>query len=179
VPPGPAERTDPTVALKGAERGREIVDMRIQGATFEVIGKSLGITRARAHKIYQVYLRKIPSGAIEEHRAIELERIADLRTRLWAEMNGRPDPKNPSIIRKPSPQSMANLIESAIKLSRHEAMILWMDVQPRHALAAAVHNGLTIDDIRELVENYHKNTATLKKPIDVTPQDLTNTGLTD
>jgi hypothetical protein len=39
-----------------------------------------------------------------------------------------------------------------------------MDVQPRDALAAAVHNGLTtIDDIRELVELYHKNTATLKK----------------
>jgi hypothetical protein len=71
---------------------------------------------------------------------------------------------------------MGDLIDSAIRLSRLEAMILGMDVQPRAALAAAMHNGLTtIDDIRELVELYHKNTATLKKAIDVTPQDLTST----
>jgi len=49
---------------------------------------------------------------------------------------------------------MGDLIDSAIRLSRHDAMILAMDVQPRDALAAAVHNGLTIDDIRELVELY-------------------------
>jgi hypothetical protein len=67
------------------------------------------------------------------------------------------------------------LIDSAIRLSQHEAMILGMDVQPRDALEAAEHNGLTIDDIRELVELYHKNTATLTKAIDVTPQDLTPT----
>ena len=136
--------------------------------SFEAIGIALGITRARAQQIYQGCLQKLPSGAIEEHRKIELERIADLRTRLWAEMNGRPDPKFPddeSKIRKPSPKVMGDLIDSAIRLSRHEAMILGRDVQPRDALAAAVHNGLTtIDDIRELVELYHKNTATLKRP---------------
>jgi hypothetical protein len=141
--------------------------MRIRGATFEIISKTLKISRPRAHQIYQDYLRKIPSDAIEEHRKIELERIADLRARLWAEMNGRHDPKFPddeSKIRKPSPKVMGDLIDSAIRLSRHEAMILGRDVQPRDALAAAVHNGLTtIDDIRELVELYHKNTATLKK----------------
>jgi hypothetical protein len=54
---------------------------------------------------------------------------------------------------------MGDLIDSAIRLSRHEAMILGMDVQPRDALAAAVHSGLTIDDIRELVELY------LKRPL--------------
>jgi hypothetical protein len=70
------------------------------------------------------------------------------------------------------PKVMGDLIDSAIRLSRHEAMILGMDVQPWDALAAAVQNGLTIDDIRELVEQYHKNTAILKKAIDVPPQDL-------
>jgi hypothetical protein len=61
-------------------------------------------TRARAHQIYRGYLQKIPNGAIEEHRKIELERIADLRARLWAEMNGRPGPKDPCKIRKPAPR---------------------------------------------------------------------------
>jgi hypothetical protein len=90
-------------------------------------------------------------------------------------MNGRPDPKFPddeSKIRKPSPKVMGDLIDSAIRLSRHEAMILGMDVQPRTGLAIAVQNGLTIDDIRELVENYHKNTATLTKAVDVTPLQI-------
>jgi hypothetical protein len=76
----------------------------MRGVTFEAIGRALGITRPRVYKIYQDYLQRIPDGAIEELRKIELERIADLRTRLWAEMNGRPDPKLPddeSKIRKP------------------------------------------------------------------------------
>jgi hypothetical protein len=82
---GPSQQKDPTFALKGAERAREIVDMRIRGATFEIISKTLKISRPRAHKIYQDYLRKILRSAIEQHRKFELERIADLRARLWAE----------------------------------------------------------------------------------------------
>jgi hypothetical protein len=69
------------VALKGAERARTLIDMRIRGMSFEAIGIAFGITRARAQQIYRDYLQKLPSGAIEEHRAIERERIADLRTR--------------------------------------------------------------------------------------------------
>jgi hypothetical protein len=105
-------------------------------------------------------------------RKIECERIADLRARLWAEMNGRPDSNDPSIIRKPSPKVMGDLIDSAIRLSQHEAMILGMDVQPRDALAAAVHSGLTIDDISELVEAKTRNTATLTEAVDVTPLQI-------
>jgi hypothetical protein len=88
-----ASRTRTTVALKGAERARTLIDMRIRGMSFEAIGNALRITRARAQQIYQGYLQKLPSGAIEKHRAIERERIADLRTGLWAEMK-LPYPKN-------------------------------------------------------------------------------------
>jgi hypothetical protein len=79
-------------------------------------------------------------------RAIERERIADLRTRPWAEMNGRPEPKGFSIIRKPGSKVMGDLIDSAIRLRRHEAMIFGMDVPTREALDEAVHNGF--DDRR-------------------------------
>src|SRR5580704_14873965 len=93
---GPSQRTEPAVALKGAERAREVVDMRIRGVTFEAIGKTIGVSKHRAYKIYRDYLRKIPSDSLEELRKIECERIADLRARLYAEMDGRPDPKDPS-----------------------------------------------------------------------------------
>jgi hypothetical protein len=102
---------NPIILIKGAERARTLIDMRIRGRSFEAIGNALRITRARAQQIYQGYLQKLPSGAIEEHRAIERERIADLRARLWAEMNGRPDPNFPddeSEIRKPSPKVMGD-----------------------------------------------------------------------
>jgi hypothetical protein len=72
---------NPIILIKRAERARRLIDMRIRGMSFEAIGNALRITRARAHQIYQGYLQKLPSGAIEEHRAIEGERIADLRTR--------------------------------------------------------------------------------------------------
>jgi hypothetical protein len=63
---------------------------------------------------------------------------------------------------------MGDLIDSAIKLSRHEAMILVMDMQPKDGIA--VVHGLTLEDIRDLVEKHHQNTATLTKAIDVTPR---------
>jgi hypothetical protein len=65
---------------------------------------------------------------------------------------------------------MVDLIDSAIRLSRHEAMILGMDVQPKNGIA--VVRGLTLDDIRELVEAKIRNTATLTEAVDVTPLQI-------
>jgi hypothetical protein len=63
-----------------------------------------------------------------------------------------------------------DLIDSAIRLSRHEEMILGMDVQPKDGIA--VVHGLTIDDIRELLEAKVRNTATLTEAVDVTPLQI-------
>jgi hypothetical protein len=71
-----------------------LIDMRIRGMPCKAIGTKLRISSTRAYQIYQAYLQKLPSSSIEEMRAIEWEPVADLRSRLWAEMNGRPDPKD-------------------------------------------------------------------------------------
>jgi hypothetical protein len=87
---------------------------------------------------------------------------------------GRPDPKDSSIIRKRSPKGdgqFGNLIDCAIRLSRHEAMILGMDVPLRDASSSAEYNRLTIDGFRELLERHHRDTAELRS-LDVTAQDV-------
>jgi hypothetical protein len=153
---------DSRLALKGAERAREIMDMRIRGMTFEAIGKALKISAARVYQIFKNYLQKIPSGAIEDHRKVERERIADQRARLYAKI----DSKQP----EPDAYMTARLIDSLIRLGRHEAMILGMDVQPKDGVT--VVQGFTIDDIRELLEAKNRNTATLTDAVDVTPRQI-------
>jgi hypothetical protein len=72
-------------------------------------------------------------------RKIEAERIADLRRRIWAELAGRPDPKfpnDPTKTIRPSPGRVIRLIDTAINLSRHEALLFGL-YAPRKAQAVS------------------------------------------
>jgi hypothetical protein len=131
---------DSGIALKGAERAREIVDLRIRGQTFEAISKVLKLSQPRVYQIYRHYLQKIVSPAIEELRNAECERIADARARIYKKL----DSKQP----EPDAYMTARLIDSLIRLGRHEAMILGMDVQPKDSVT--VVQGFTVDDIHTI-----------------------------
>lgn len=62
---------------KAAERRAEVVALRRRRATFDDIGRMLGISRQRAHQLYQQALRDIPALAVAEHLAEELTLIDD------------------------------------------------------------------------------------------------------
>jgi hypothetical protein len=73
MPPGVRS----SAALTAADRRAQVVAMRRQRASFEEIGRALGVTRQRAHKIYTQELAKIPATQVEEHRAEQLHLIDD------------------------------------------------------------------------------------------------------
>src|SRR5258708_38232215 len=120
----------PEVRRRAAERQRQVLLLRIRGLSFDAIGKQLGCSAQIAFKVYRKALKAIVHPAIEELRKLEAERIADLRQRLWSELAGRPDPKDPQKIIRPDPATVGALIGQAIKLARHEASIFGMVVKP-------------------------------------------------
>jgi hypothetical protein len=56
-------------------------------------------------------------------RTLEVERLADLRRRLWLELELQtPDPKNPDF--KPDSYVITTLIDKALKISQYEIVRL-------------------------------------------------------
>jgi hypothetical protein len=115
------------VQLLAAERRRQVVQLRIRGLSFEAIGMQLGFGRQLAHKHYKRALKLIPKAGVDEMRKLEAERIADLRQRIWSELAGRPDPSDPNRTLRPSPERLADLVRTALRISRHEAMVFGLD----------------------------------------------------
>ena len=99
----------------------------MRGVAFEAIGKQIGITKQAAHLLYKKALKLTPKADVEEMRKLEAERIPDLRQRLWSELGGRPDPNDPTKTIRPAPEVVISLVNRAVRLSRHEAMIFGMD----------------------------------------------------
>src|SRR5580700_2718967 len=106
----------PEVRQRAAERQRQVLQLRLRGLSFDAIGKQLGCSQQIAFKVYRKALRAIVHPAVGELRKLEAERIADLRQRIWSELAGRPDPKNPSQTIRPDPGTIADLTRTAIRL---------------------------------------------------------------
>jgi hypothetical protein len=63
--------------VTAAERRAQVVALRRRRATFDQIGRALGITRQRAWQLYQQALADAPAPHVDEHRAEELVLIDD------------------------------------------------------------------------------------------------------
>lgn len=61
--------------LTAAEKRAQVVAMRRERASFEEIGRALGVSKQRVHAIYKKALAEIPAGEVEEHRAEQLALI--------------------------------------------------------------------------------------------------------
>jgi hypothetical protein len=131
--------------------------MRIRGVPFEAIGRQLGFSKVAAHKHYKNALKATPKADIEELRKLEAERIADLRQRIWTDLAGKPDPDDPTKIIRPEGETLATLVNAAIRLSRHEAMVLGLDAPTKNEILASV-GGHTVD-YEQLGEQWDRLTA--------------------
>ncbi len=69
--------TQPGQRVSAAERRAQVVALRRRRATFDQIGRTLGISRQRAHQLYSQALGEIPAPQLDEHRAEELILIDD------------------------------------------------------------------------------------------------------
>jgi len=63
--------------VTAAERRAQVVALRRRRATFDQIGRALGISKERAWKLYQEALAQVPAAQVDEHRAEELVLIDD------------------------------------------------------------------------------------------------------
>jgi hypothetical protein len=135
----------PEIRQAAAERQRQVMQLRIRGITFEAIGRQLGCSRIIAFKVYRKALRAIPKADVDEYRKLEAERIADLRQRIWSELAGRPDPNDPTKTIRPDPATIADLTRTAIRLSRHEAILFGMD-EPSRAQVVSHFSNQPISD---------------------------------
>jgi hypothetical protein len=135
--------SDPASRILAAERQRQVVLLRIRGIDFTTIGKQIGITKQSTRSLYQKALNLIPKADLEEMRKLEGERIADLRQRVWSELAGRPGKDGQTV--KPEPDLVVDLIDKALKISRHEAMVFGLDAPTKaQVLSAAV--GQSVSD---------------------------------
>jgi hypothetical protein len=69
--------TQPGQRITAAERRAQVVALRRGRATFDQIGRALGISKQRAHELYRTALAEIPAQQVDEHRAEELILIDD------------------------------------------------------------------------------------------------------
>ena len=67
-----------------------------------------------------------------------------LRQRLWADLAGKADSKDPTRIIRPEGEALATLINAAVRLSRHEAMVLGLVAPAKNEIVASVV-GRTLD----------------------------------
>jgi hypothetical protein len=78
--PGGLDMADPSRSCQrvtAAETRARVIALRRRRATFDDIGRALGITKQRAHQIYVQALAEIPAAELAEHRAEELALIDD------------------------------------------------------------------------------------------------------
>jgi hypothetical protein len=148
--------SSPEARIKAAEHRRQVVLMRIRGLPFEAIGRQLGFSKVAAYNHYKKAVETTPKADIEELRKLEAERIADLRQRLWTDLAGKPDPNDPKKTIRPEGETLATLVNAAIRLSRHEAMVFGLDTASKNELVASVV-GQTLSD-EELARQWDRLT---------------------
>ena len=69
-----------------------------------------------------------PQGAITLARTLlEVAQAAGqpvLRQRLWSDLAGKPDPKDPTKTIRPEGETLATLINAALRISQRESMVV-------------------------------------------------------
>ena len=81
-------------------------------------------------------LRRIPVADIEAMRKAQGERIQRLRSKIWAEMAGRPDPADPART-IPSPIPVNDLVTTALRIEAREAALHGLDAPAKQQVLAA------------------------------------------
>ena len=105
-----------------------------------------GLPHATVRSAYHRAVKRMPKADVAAIRKLEAERIADLRQRIWAELAGRPDPNNPTQTIRPAPEPrVVDLVDKAIKIARHEAMMFGAD-GPTRSQTVLAFMGQAISD---------------------------------
>lgn len=129
--PQKGERKHAAIAT-ATERRREAFDLRKRGATYDEIGRVLGITRQAAYELVKRELEDIRAHTqddVETVRALELERLDRLFAGSYAAAAGG-DPK---------------ALASIMKVMERRARLLGLDAPVRQDIELVAFNGADLD----------------------------------
>lgn len=146
----------PEVKQRARERERNVLALRLQGATFEQIGTQLRISTQGAEKSYKRALRRIPEKEAILARKEALTRLDSLRVLAWTRLKGmdRSDPNYDAAV------------QSVLRIEQREAKLLGLDA-PRQLEVQ------TYQDPDALAENQKLQTMLAKLSIEE-KRDLLN-----
>lgn len=95
-----------------AERTKQVVDLRLAGATFAQIAERVGYgSAASAYKAWQRAMADIPASAKEQARQLEVERLDAMLRSVW-----------PAVLR-----GQLGAIDRALKIGMRRARLLGLD----------------------------------------------------
>jgi hypothetical protein len=112
---GGGNQKSPEARQRTAERERRILELRLQGAEFEDIGRRLGISMQAASKGYYRALRRIPEKVAVQARKEQLRRLDILRLKFYGRLAA------PEVLQK---EPIGCLL---LKIEQREARILGTD----------------------------------------------------
>lgn len=133
----------PDAALDTSHRRGRVVDMRRQRMTWDAIGTELGVSKQRAHKIYQEALAEYPVSALGEHRAEEAELIDWSVRRLVAivEQEGA----DPATGKAVSARTRIEAINALRGLSEHRARLFGLNAPTRTSVEVITKDAFAAD----------------------------------
>jgi hypothetical protein len=119
---------------ESAHRRAQVLTARLAGATFEQIGRSLGITRQRAHQLYLDAMRQTVQEPAEQLRELEAARLDHLQARLTP-LLGQPGQVIPAAL-------------ALLKVQESRRRLFGLDA-PARVTAAVTLRDVSVDDIDE------------------------------
>ena len=125
-----ARRTAATAAVKieQAQRARQVMQLRMAGASERTIASQLGLSPGGVHKIIARELATVRAEtgeAAEEARKLELERLDQLQTALWPAAIG----VNATTGTRTDPNLQA--VDRVLRVMERRAQLLGLDFKPK------------------------------------------------
>lgn len=109
-----------TAILAARERERTIVSLYARGANLSQIGRQLGLGESTVRMAFNRAVKRLPKTDVEALRKLQAERIHQMRLKVWTELSKGGDTA-------PSELPVTELIDRAIKIERHEALLFGLD----------------------------------------------------
>ncbi|MET8864656.1 hypothetical protein ABZW11_17100 [Nonomuraea sp. NPDC004580] len=142
-----------------ARQAAEVMRLRRQGVTFEAIGRQLGVSRQRAHKIYTDALKAIPAQEVNEYRAEQAERLDEMLRRAYEVLerkhitvsNGKVIYLDDEPMEDDAPTLMA--IKTVLAIEERRAKLLGLDTPVKQQIGGEVQvtysfEGVNMDGLR-------------------------------
>jgi len=133
--------------LRARERQKQILQLRLSGATYAAIAKQLEVSEVAIIKGYRRALRAIPAPEVKLERVASLERIDGIRFTLNRKFkvlsNQETTPENALVIER--------IGMALLRCEARTAMLLGLDAPREAKVAIEQDSRLTIETVREIM----------------------------